>query len=100
MKLYGKAYFRMIFLFAVLTCSGIIVYSNYQIRPFNLEVSAGTNNFENRFTSEINTSDDDQIHYYNEVSSISGFRSSVSIPQGCSLIHHFSCPVWQPPKIS
>jgi hypothetical protein len=100
MKIHRKTFLRVIILFAVFTCFGITVYSNSQIRPYILETSAGTNNAENRFNSEINTFDDDQIHHSNEVFSIADFSSPIQIAQDYSLILKFSCSIWQPPKIS
>jgi hypothetical protein len=100
MKIFRKTFLRIIVLFAVFSCSGITVYSNFQIRPYNLEASAGTNNAENRFSSEMNTFDDDQIHHSNEVISIADFGSPIPIAQDYSLFLTVSCSVWQPPKIS
>jgi hypothetical protein len=100
MKIHRKIFLRILFLFAVLTCSGITVYSNFQIRPYILEASAGTNNAENRISSELNTFADDQIHHSNEVISIADFSSPIQIAQDYSLILKFSCSIWQPPKIS
>jgi hypothetical protein len=100
MKIHRKTFLRVIILFAVFACSGITVYSTFQIRPYNLEASAGTNNAENRFNSEISTFDDDQIHHSNEVISLADFSSPAPIPQCCSLILPVFFSIWQPPKIS
>jgi hypothetical protein len=90
----------MLFLIAVLTCSGITVYSNYQISPFSLSTYPGTNSGENSIGSEVNTSEDDQIRHSIEVVFTADLSSPILITQDYSLILKFSCSIWQPPKIS
>jgi len=100
MKLHSIPILRIIFLFAVLTCTGITVYTYSQDMDFNLELSAGSNNVENRCSSEVNASDDDQIHHSNEVFSNADLSLPIPITQDYSLIPKFVCSIWQPPKIS
>jgi len=100
MKIHGKTILRIIFVVAVITCPGINVYSNCQIRPDSLETYAGTNSVDNRSGSEVNTFEDDQTFHSNELISTADFGSPMPIAPGCSLIRNFSCPIWQPPKIS
>jgi hypothetical protein len=100
MKIQSKAILRIIFLFAVFTCSGIIVYDGYQTDSNIQEVCQGTNSVENRFGSEVNTFDDYQIYHSGEVSSYADFNFPAPIAQDYSIFRKFSCTVWQPPKIS
>jgi hypothetical protein len=100
MKLHRIPILRIIFLFAVLTCTGITVYTYSQNRDFSLELSAGSNNVENRFSSEVNASDDDQIYHTYNTALIEGFGSEIQVPRNRSFILQFSFSVWQPPKIS
>jgi hypothetical protein len=100
MKFHSRAILRVLFLFAVITCSGITMYSDYQASPYSLDIYAADNSIENRFSSEVNTSEDDQIHYYSDLISTTYVISQIPITQDYSLILKVSCSVWQPPKIS
>ncbi len=100
MKLHRRAILRILFLFTVITCAGITVYSNYQINPYSLEAYADTNSVENRFSSEVNTSEDDQIYHSSEVSFTADLSLPIRIARDYSLIPKISCSIWQPPKIS
>lgn len=100
MKSRKRAILGIIFLFAVLTCSGITMYSNYQNQICTLELPAGTNSAENRFSSELNASDDDQVFHINDTDLNDSFGSEIQASLNCSLILQFSFSVWQPPKIS
>jgi hypothetical protein len=100
MKIHRKKIPGIIVLFVVFACSEITVYANFQIWPVNLEASSGTSKAENRFSSEINTFEDDQIRHSNEVISIADFRPPMPITRDYSLVLMFFWPIWQPPKIS
>jgi len=100
MKLHSIPILRIIFLFAVLTCTGITVYTYSQDMYFNLELSAGSNNVENRCSSEVNASDDDQICHSIEVIYTAYVSLPIPIARDYSLIPQISCSIWQPPKIS
>ena len=65
-----------------------------------MELSSGPNNVENRFSSEVNASDDDQIDHSDDSALIEGFGSEIQVPRDRSFILQFSFSVWQPPKIS
>lgn len=90
----------MFFLIAVTTCSGISVYSNYLFSPHSTEYYTGTNSVENRFSTEVNASDDDQANHFNDNALIEGFGSEIQVSQDRSVILLVSFSVWQPPKIS
>jgi hypothetical protein len=100
MKIYRTVFLRLFFLIAVITCSGITVYSNYLIGPHSTEVYAVTNNVENRISSEVNASDDDQVYHSNDTALDEDFHSEIQDVLNCSFILQFSFSVWQPPKIS
>jgi hypothetical protein len=100
MKSRERAILGILFLFAALTCSGIAMYSKYQNPVCTLELPAATNSAENRFSSELNTLEDDQVFHVHDADLNEGFGSEIQAPINCSLIPPFSFSVWQPPKIS
>ena len=100
MKNNRKISFGIIFTLAVLFCFGIHAYSHSGIRSFNIELSSGSNNGGNSFSSDIDSFDDDQNFHVIESSSLVESISQMPIPRSFFLINKFFLSVWQPPKIS
>lgn len=94
------AVLRVLFLFAVLTCTGITVCSIHQNNAFSVELSSGTNSLENRLGPEVNASDDFQFYHHAGSALPEGSGSEIQFPQDCSIILQRAISVWQPPKIS
>lgn len=93
-----KILFGIIFTIGILFFFGLSSYSKYNVQPFSIEFSAGTNNAENNFSSDNDFFDDDQINHTNELSSL--VESISQIFQHSFLILQQSFSFWQPPKIS
>jgi Ni,Fe-hydrogenase I cytochrome b subunit len=94
------AILRVLFLFAVLTCTGITVYSIHQTNAYSVELSSGANSVENRLSSEVNASDDVQFYHHTGSALLEGLGSEIQVPQDCSIFLQRAFSVWQPPKIS
>ena len=64
MKATHKAFFKVLFFVAILTCYGLNSYVNETINPFFVEFSEGTNT-EITVISDIDSFNDDQIPQLN-----------------------------------
>jgi hypothetical protein len=100
MKIHRKILSGILFSIAVLFCVDVNVFSNYNIQSDNTELATGINSFENCFSSDLDSSDDDQIDNFNRPGSLMELRSQKSIIENCSVLLNCSFSIWNPPKIS
>jgi hypothetical protein len=100
MKTNRKIALGFIFTLAVLICFGMHGHLYSGILTSGVELSSGSNNVGNSVSSDIDSSDDDQISCAIESSSLVEPLSQIPVPRNLFLIQKFSLSVWQPPKIS
>ena len=99
MKRENKIVFRIIFLLAVLFCTGINVFSNNDIRATIIEKPAVENCGENNLFPDDDLSDDEQIHQISDSLPATDYTYHLPFPGNCLLIPCYPTPIWQPPKI-
>jgi len=98
MKTAHKAFFKVLFFVAILTCYGLNSYSNETINPFYVEFSESTDN-EMTILSDIDSINDDQIPRLYFYCSYSEPKSPAPILQDSFLITHSIFSIWQPPQL-
>lgn len=95
----SKISLRILFLFAVIACSGIDAYSNFMMSPDGIEHTTGTNNGENMSFSDSYFFDIEQINLFFEfIPAVNPVNQSL-FPGNCILLSRYPTPIWQPPKI-
>jgi hypothetical protein len=92
-------FLNILLLIIVCFCSGIDFHSNSETHKYYLELSTGSNNFENKLSHHTDTSDEDQM----EQSAIVLLPEQPECQKSdlCILPLHNNLfvAVWQPPKV-
>jgi len=98
MKTAHKAFFKVLFFVAILTCYGLNSYSNETVNAFSVEFSEGTDN-EMAILSDIDSINDDQIPQLYFYCSYSEPKSPAPILQDSFIILPAIFSIWQPPQL-
>jgi len=93
-----KAFFRILFFMAILTCYGLNSYSNDTLNPIFVEFSEGTSN-EMTIISDIDSFNDDQIPQLKFYYSYPEPKCLVPISKVFLLIPNSAFSIWQPPQL-
>jgi hypothetical protein len=99
MKLFRKAFFRIFFLVALLTCLGMDTYSNSNIHTYTIEFSGDHNTSGKSFTKDTDSTNHDQIPQKYKFSLVEEPTGMIPVLENPFLISDFSASIWQPPKI-
>jgi hypothetical protein len=100
MKISDKISIGILFSLAFLFCPGIHFYFENILHHDQMEMTSGTQNTCNSFSSDIDSVDDDQINHSEGVHPMKGPDFKISPQRNNFLVHTFCPAVWQPPKIS
>jgi hypothetical protein len=99
MKRQKKILFKIIFLLVVFFSYGINAHSDFDRQLFAIDLSTENNNVEDRFSSNNNSMNEDQIDTLDKFKLTGEPISQKLISQNFSLVYNFCLSIWQPPKI-
>jgi hypothetical protein len=99
MKLFRNTFFRLFFLWAVLTCLGIDTYSNSGFHALSIEFSGEHHKSGSSVAKDNDTGIHDQISHKHKGSFIQDSAVLIPVLQNPFLVSDYSASIWQPPKI-
>jgi hypothetical protein len=100
MKKQRKFLYKIIFLLVVFFSYGINAYSNIDIQQYTINLSEEHKSDEDRFSSNNDSSNEDQIDQPDKLVSTHGISWQNQNSKDFSLVFNYCLSVWQPPKIS
>jgi len=98
MKIYRKIVLRIALLFAVLFCLGLNTYLHSLNQNCTIVITSNSNSLENLISSEMDSSDDEQMSQANYIYSNLETITPLAISKKCKLVHNHPHSIWQPPK--
>jgi hypothetical protein len=92
--------FRLLFLFAVLFCLSVEVYTGNNVLTCNTELSSDQNFKENTAFSHVDSFEDDHINQTYVFSDFVNQVGTIPISKDAFLSKEVPFPNWKPPKYS